>query len=105
MRGLTVPDADTLRLFCDSQENAYLGSGGIRNSPGDPANQSVCVLKQLPPKVDCSASGNPGWCYVEGGNSGCAQAIVFSNGSPPPGSLTTLACIETSVSVVGDGGP
>jgi hypothetical protein len=105
-QGLTVPEADTLRLFCDSQESAYLGSGGVPNAPGDPANQSVCVLKQLPARVDCGGqTNNPGWCYVEGGNSGCAQAVVFANGSPPSGSLTTLACIETNVSVVGDGGP
>jgi hypothetical protein len=105
-QGLTVPDADTLRLFCDSQEAAYVAGQGTPNAPGDPANQSVCVLSQLPPKVDCSNdSMNHGWCYVEGGNTGCAQAIVFSPHSPPPGSLTTLACIETSISVVGDGGP
>jgi hypothetical protein len=103
--GLAVPDKDTLRVFCDNQEAEYIGRGGTANAPGDPANQSVCVLKQLPPMTDCSGSLNHGWCYVEKGNTGCAQAIVFSSQTPPPGSLTTLACIETSVSVVGDGGP
>jgi hypothetical protein len=90
--GLTAPDLGTLNAFCDRQENAYLSYGGIRNAPGDPANQSVCLLGQLQPNVDCSASLNHGWCYVEGGNSGCMQAVVFSSQSPPPGSLTTLQC-------------
>ncbi len=91
-KGLTVPDADTLRHFCASQEAAQ-------------SDRSVCVLAQLPPMMDCSNSPDPGWCYVEGGRTGCAQAIAFSSMSPPPGSLTTLACIETNVSVVDcDGG-
>ncbi len=91
-RGLTVPDPSTLNAFCDSQESAYLGAGGLPNALGDPANQSACLLNQLQSTVDCAASGTPGWCYVEGGNSGCAQAIVFSSGAPPPGSFTTLQC-------------
>jgi hypothetical protein len=93
-KGLAVPDTDALAHFCASQQASHNGG------------RSVCALAQLPATMDCSSSMDPGWCYVEGGRSGCAQAISFSQVSPPPGSLTTLACIETNVSVVdGDGGP
>jgi hypothetical protein len=94
-RGLTAPEPGTRNTFCDSQESIYSSAGGLPNAPGDPANQSVCLLTQLQSNADCAASGNPGWCYVEGGNSGCAQAIVFSSGALPGGSLTTLQCADS----------
>jgi hypothetical protein len=111
--GLTVPGADVLKTFCDAQEASYAGTKG---APGDPADQSVCELTQLVPgqapagdfeNGSCSNATDKGWCYVEGaGANGCSQAIVFSPGSPPSGSLTSLSCIEHSTVVVGvDGGP
>jgi hypothetical protein len=60
----------------------------------------------------CSASADPGWCYVTGAAAnGCPQAILFSSGQPPTGSTVSLQCIEQAVTVVeggtaaeGDGG-
>jgi hypothetical protein len=87
--GSARPGRDANEHFCASQQQASSNGG-----------QSVCQLAQLPATTDCSNSMNPGWCYVEGGRTGCAQAISFSQASPPPGSLTTLACIETNMSVI-----
>ena len=86
----------------------------------DPATQSVCQLQELvnmssttttPGVLDqpmdfdstgqCSTntSGDHGWCYATNVK-GCAQAIEFSTGSPPPGGIASLQCIYAS----GDGG-
>ncbi len=124
-QGLTVPDQAVLNQFCASQETAFTTSGGTPGSVGDPAKQSVCQLQELvrgptPRGVAPSASVNyigdfdatgscanatePGWCYVEGAaatKGSCAQAVLFSSGSPPRGSKTALRCIEKAVTVVG----
>jgi len=109
--GLSVPDPTVLATFCANAEASYMGTKG---SPGDPALQSVCELKQLVKSVvpadfdqngSCGGTTDNGWCYVEGaGANGCSQAIVFAQGSPPAGSLTSLSCIESNVNVLGDGG-
>jgi hypothetical protein len=99
-----------LNQFCDSEEATYVGKPG---GPGDPAQQSICELKQLTPTADpndfnagsCAMSGDKGWCYVTGvAAKTCSQAIYFANGSPPSGSTTTLSCLEQSVTIVGDAG-
>jgi hypothetical protein len=113
--GLTVPNQTVLDTFCAAQEGIYQGQKGVL---GDPALQSVCQLTQLVKgqaaaadfdnNGSCGGSAEKGWCYVEGaGANGCSQAIVFAQGSPPAGSLTSLSCIESKVTVVGgpDGGP
>jgi hypothetical protein len=100
--GLTVPASSVLNPWCEAAEASYTGEKG---APGDPALQSVCELAQLvkgqAPAADfdsngsCAESTDKGWCYVQGaGASGCSQAIVFANGSPPTGSLTSLECSQ-----------
>jgi hypothetical protein len=112
--GLTVPDPNVLKTFCEAQEASHASTKG---APGDPANQSVCELAQLVPgqspaadfeNNSCINAPDKGWCYVVGtGANGCSQAVVFSPGAPPSGSLTSLSCIEHSTVVVGrgEGGP
>jgi hypothetical protein len=102
--GLAPPDPTVLANFCARQETAYLMYGGKAGGPGDPANESVCALRQLTtvdpqaslefdPGGSCAASANPGWCYTHGvAETGCAQALVFANGAVPQGALTTLEC-------------
>jgi hypothetical protein len=114
-QGLSVPDQGVLQKFCSTQEAAFNAAGGAKAGLPDPANQSVCQLAELinnagtnTPGViynagnfdntgSCATSTQAGWCYVEGGAAkGCAQAIVFANGSPPAGSTSSLQCIEQS---------
>ncbi|HEY1693265.1 MAG TPA: hypothetical protein VGG39_13950 [Polyangiaceae bacterium] len=101
---------DVLNKYCASLEAA---GGYTAGQPGDPDLQPVCALQQLNPVSNagdfannsCAASTDPGWCYVTGtAANGCPQAILFSNGQPPTGATVSLQCIESAVSVVGDGG-
>jgi hypothetical protein len=85
-RGLVVPDAPTLSKMCSEDQIAT----------------SVCALQQLTPQSSpssfdasgsCASSSAPGWCYVNGTTAaGCAQSILFANGSLPPGSIAYLVC-------------
>ena len=102
---------DILNKYCQAQEAGYKGTKG---APGDPDTYPVCALAQLTPTNNptdfaagsCSASKDPGWCYVEGKAAGtCPQAILFSNGEPPTGATVSLQCIEQAVAAVNaDGG-
>jgi hypothetical protein len=118
-QGLSVPDPNVLSKFCATQEAAFndavRAAGGNANGLQDPAKQSVCALTELvnsdmgtsTPAVSfktsnfmngsCANAADKGWCYVEGNAAkGCAQAIVFQSQSPPPGSTSSLQCIEQS---------
>jgi hypothetical protein len=104
---------DILNKFCQSQLAAYVATGGKAGDSNDPTQFPVCALQQLTTNNNpndfsngsCSASKDPGWCYVTGAAaSGCPQAILFSNGEPPHGATVSLQCIEESVTVIGDGG-
>jgi hypothetical protein len=101
---------DVLNKYCASLEAA---GGFTAGQAGDPDLQPVCALQQLNPVSNagdfsngsCAASSDNGWCYVTGSAAGgCPQAILFSNGEPPTGATVSLQCIESAVSVVGDGG-
>jgi hypothetical protein len=94
---------DVLTKFCQSEEATYTGQLG---AAGDPDTYPACALNQLalgsnPGDFDttgsCATSQDPGWCYVEGAAaSGCPQAILFTNGEPPPGATVSLWCAGAS---------
>jgi hypothetical protein len=108
---------DILTKFCQTQEATYAANPG---GATDPDTLPTCALQQLTTGLNsgdfqngsCSASADPGWCYVTGAAAnGCPQAILFSSGQPPTGSTVSLQCIEQAVTVVeggtaaeGDGG-
>jgi hypothetical protein len=65
----------------------------VRDAGSIQAQRAVCLLAQL--GGSCTASPDPGWCYVQGpaAPSGCAQSIAFSKSGMPPAGVTTLvAC-------------
>lgn len=71
-------------------------AGAVRRT-GVPSSSSVCMLAQLPESTwtngSCAGSTEPGWCYAKAPPSGmCAQAIIFSAGSPPAGAEVLLGC-------------
>ncbi len=101
-------DLGVLNDFCDAQEGNYVSGGGLPGAIGDPANQSVCMLRQLTSNDptasaefadgSCSSSTNAGWCYVtEAAAHGCGEAIQFAPKALPGGSVAYLQCIEESV--------
>ncbi|HLK39279.1 MAG TPA: hypothetical protein VKU41_21110 [Polyangiaceae bacterium] len=115
--GFSAPSQDILNRFCDAQEKAWMAGGGTNSPDPDPAGQSVCALDQLttdatPGAFDGAGSCEDppdgkslGWCYVQGGAmQQCPQAILFTNGARPNGSIVHLQCIEQAVTVVEDGG-
>jgi hypothetical protein len=110
-KGATQPTLtqDILTKFCQAQEAGYSGTPG---ASGDPDTYPTCALQQLTTGLNagdftngsCSASSDPGWCYVEGAAAnGCPQAILFTNGQPPHGATVSLQCIEDAVAVVEGG--
>jgi hypothetical protein len=57
----------------------------------------LCQFKQLAFGTDytgssCETGPSIGWCYVENTPDGCAQAIAFGGGGPPPGTTVELVC-------------
>ncbi len=119
--GLAAPEEAVLSKFCANLESAYMAQYQANGNSGvgltDPANVSVCALNQLVDNASntnasvdfqggsCSNSKDPGWCYVTGTAAGkCPQAIIFSKGAIPTGATSNLQCLESSVSVLGDGG-
>ncbi len=114
MQGLSGPSTNPNDFFQQTLLDKFCSD---HTKPGaDPqitADQPVCALAQVltDPQndKDCAASGTPGWCYVTGQaalNLGCAapNTIEFTNGEPPPDTVVSLQCLESSVSVTGDAG-
>jgi hypothetical protein len=72
----------------------------------DPSTLPTCQLNELTPMTnggkdfqngDCSASSDPGWCYVSGAAAGtCSQQILFTANQPPQGATVTLQCLEAT---------
>ena len=103
--GMSDPPADVLSRFQEAQRSAYLASCGGKTSCvlQDPSTLPTCQLQELTRAThngtdfqngDCSASTNPGWCYVVGAAaSSCAQQILFTSGEPPQGATVTLQCL------------
>jgi hypothetical protein len=113
MQGLSGPSSDPNAIFQQSlldtfcQQHTQAGA-----SPQITANQPVCALNQViidPTNTQqCASSSTPGWCYVQGNEAlklGCSapNTIQFVNGSPPPGTVASLQCLEQAVSVTGGG--
>ena len=110
--GLTAPPPDVLQRFQAAQHADWLAScGGKSCVLADPATLTTCALTELTPASDptgfpaggdCSASSQPGWCYVEGTAAGsCSQQILFTANEPPQGATVTLQCLEQANTVVG----
>lgn len=105
-------DPTVLSKFCDDQEAAYQAGHGPAGGPNDLANLPVCAMSQvvLDPSDSktCSASGQSGWCYVQGAGAiqlNCPEGtIVFTAGMPPHGATTSLQCLESSLGVIPDSG-
>jgi hypothetical protein len=114
-------DQGVLNQYCDNLEAKYqqqvqaAQASGVMPGIDDPANLSVCALKQLtsqanpadfPSGGSCAAAMNTrGWCYVTGSATGtnCAFAVIFTPSEPPAGSTANLQCLEQVTSVL-DGG-
>jgi hypothetical protein len=115
MPGLRVPKSEVLTKFCQSLEDQYArrvaDNGGNAQGITDPATVPVCELSQLTTMANptafqggscASSKTDQGWCYVTGDAAGkCPQAIEFSSGALPSGAVSSLQCIEQSVSVLG----
>ena len=109
--GLMGPSSDPGALFLQSTLDKFCTDhtqpGAV---PQITADQPVCALQQVivnaQNTVDCSTSARPGWCYVQGPAAtalGCPQpnTIEFTSGEPPSGTLVSLQCLESAVSVTG----
>ncbi len=111
--GLSGPSADPNALFQQSLLDSFCMEHTQKGAdPQITSDQPVCALQQVIPDVndmtDCSGSQAPGWCYVQGPAAtklGCAEpnTIEFVTGSPPPGTVAALQCLEQAVSVTGGG--
>jgi hypothetical protein len=112
--GLYPPSSDPNALFQQSLLNDFcMAHTQMGAQPYIQANQPVCSLQQViidpSDTQDCSNSGTPGWCYVQGPVAtklGCAEpnTIEFVNGSPPTGTVSALQCLEQAISVTDGGG-
>lgn len=102
--GLSAPSVDALASFCGAAEAAWQKGGGYASGLPEPGTANVCTLAQLTPAsrpgaFDSTGScasptdGSLGWCYATGEAAGsCPQAIVFTNGEPPPGASVYFTC-------------
>ena len=108
-QGLSAPSPSVLQELQAQQHTAWVGAG---SAGVDPSTLPTCLLpelSQLPPGANagscplpvgsfdangsCAGSTSPGWCYVTGAGAGvCPQAIEFSVGEPPSGTIVTLQC-------------
>jgi hypothetical protein len=92
--GLAAPAADVLAHFNEEQHAKWLTS----RTGVDPSTEATCEVDQIPVPAggSCLGSGpgrDAGWCYVTGTAAGtCAEAIVFTEGVPPNGSIINLEC-------------
>ncbi len=118
--GLKIPDPAILAKFQAAQEAQWLANCGnmppaqcaMSSGQPDPKTLTVCQVIQLDPKDNPGDFQNgacipkdPGWCYVTGAAAnGCPQAILFTQGTPPPGAQVSLECIEQAPALFGDGG-
>ncbi len=110
-QGFVAPDASTSATLCANEEQIFDASGGAASGLADPAQSSLCVLRQLadvtgtntatilhdPADFDasgsCTSSGDKGWCYVSGSAAGaCNQALAFAPGAIPAGVTAHLYC-------------
>ncbi|HXN33348.1 MAG TPA: hypothetical protein VN894_15870, partial [Polyangiaceae bacterium] len=88
--GLSDPPPDVVARFRADQRVATL---------------PVCELRELTIQQNqgdfgadgtCSASADPGWCYVEGPAAGsCSQQLLFTATEPPTGAKAYLQCTES----------
>jgi hypothetical protein len=123
--GLSAPDPndaqqmDVWGKFCDSAEDDWKKSGGfaepytvplcqmaqLYQSTGGPGCGAGAKASDFDSNGSCAASGDPGWCYVQGAAAGgCGHSILFTNNEPPHGATVSLQCIEQSVTVLDGGG-
>jgi hypothetical protein len=111
IKGLSAPPPDVLSRFQQAQHADWVSSCGGKSSCvlQDPSMLPTCQLTELTPTAnaadfqngDCSASMDPGWCYVEGAAAGsCSQQILFTTGEPPQGATVTLQCLEQAVGAI-----
>jgi hypothetical protein len=102
-----VFEPEVQQEYCADQEAQYQeevrAAGGDTTGLQDPANLSVCALRQLTQDSEpadfqagsCAGRAtDPGWCYVTGSatRSNCAFAVAFTRGEPPGGSSAMLWC-------------
>jgi hypothetical protein len=103
--GLGPPDAGIVARFKAAEYAAWSEGSGLP----DPRTLTVCQLTQLLPASfgpdgTCTASTQPGWCYVERqAGPTCAQQILFTQGVPPPSATVHLQCFEHASSAIGGG--
>jgi hypothetical protein len=106
--GMSDPPPDVLSRFQEAQHEAWMSACGGKTSCvlQDPSTLPTCQLNELTPMTnggkdfqngDCSASSDPGWCYVSGAAAGtCSQQILFTANQPPQGATVTLQCLEAT---------
>ncbi len=107
--GLSGPSSDPEALFQQPLLDKFCADHTqVGAAPEITADQPVCALQQvvLDPSdtQDCSSYAKPGWCYVQGPAAtalGCKEpnTIEFVNGSPPPGTVASLQCLEQAIVV------
>jgi hypothetical protein len=112
--GLLSPSTDPTALFQQSTLNTFCTDHTQPGAtPQITASQPVCALQQviLDPSntKDCSKSSTPGWCYVQGPAATALQCpepntIEFTSNEPPSSAVVSLQCLESAISVTGDGG-
>jgi hypothetical protein len=101
--GLSGPSTDPHAIFKQSVLDAFCAQSEQADaSPVIASDQPVCALQQviLDPSdtQGCSSSTQSnllGWCLVEGAGAqalGCTQAIEFTPGEPPAGTVVALVC-------------
>jgi hypothetical protein len=99
--GLSVPPANLLSAFEQSQHQQWLAAGGAGSGLPDPSTLPACLLRQLTPQQNptdfglddtCAASMDPGWCAAGGTGGSCREQIVFTPNEPPQGATVTLQC-------------
>jgi hypothetical protein len=101
----TSEDIAILKTFQESQHATWKAAGNT--TALDPSEYSTCLVNQIPwnPNGSCAVSkaGGAGFCYVTDRTytGTCAQAIQFTAGSPPEGSVVSLQCIEAQANIIG----
>jgi hypothetical protein len=99
--GLSIPPANLLQPFQQSQHQGWVAAGGPSTGLPDPSTLPTCLLQQLTPQQNpaafglddtCAASMTPGWCSVGGPGGSCTQQLVFAPSEPPAGATVSLQC-------------
>jgi hypothetical protein len=99
--------AGILKTFRAAQHATYVNPPNSGKGI-DPSTLATCFVNQIPYSQYSSCAtpvgSTKGWCYVTDTGTSCPQAIQFTPGSPPEGSVVSLQCIEAAPTIGGDGG-